>query len=98
MKKIDKELLKEVSHKLFFEMSEEQYDTLLREFDVVTKQMELISVIEGVDDAEPMIFPYPVSSTQLRKDVAEEPLSQEKALKNAHDVINGSIKLPKVVK
>lgn len=98
MKKVNKEILKEAANKMLFDMSEEQYATLLKEFDVILKQMDLISQIEGVDDVEPMTFPYPVYSTYLREDVVKETLTQEEALKNAKDVSHGMIKLPKVVK
>lgn len=98
MKKITKEVLKEAANKLLFEMSEEQYDTLLEEFEIITKQMELISNIKGVDEAEPMTFPFDVKTTFLREDVPSKPLDRKEALKNAKDVKDGQIKLPKVVR
>ena len=98
MKKVDKEVLKESAHKLLFDMSEEEYDTLLKEFDFIINQMEIISHIEGVDDVEPMSLPYPVTTTEMREDVVEEPLTQEQALRNAGDKKDGMIILPKVVR
>ena len=97
MKKIDKETLKEASQKLLFEMSEQEYDTLLIEFDVIISQMEIISQIEGIDDVEPMVFPYECFSTCLREDVVNETLSKEEVLKNAKEVKDGMITLPKVI-
>lgn len=97
MKKVNKSVLKEAANKLMFDMSEEQYDTLLEEFEIIIKQMELISDIPGVDDAEPMTFPFDVTSSFLREDVPEEPLNRDDALKNAKDVVDGQIRLPKVV-
>lgn len=97
MKKVDKNVLKEAANKLMFDMSEEQYDTLLEEFEIIIKQMELISDIPGVDDAEPMTFPFDVASSFLREDIPEEPLNREDTLKNAKDVVDGQIRLPKVV-
>ena len=44
-----------------------------------------------------MTFPFDVSTTYMREDVVEEPLSNEEALKNASDVKDGQIRLPKVV-
>lgn len=98
MKNIDKETLKTAANKLMFEMSEEQYNNLLNEFDVITTQMELIGKIEGVDNATPMTFPFDVTSTYLREDKATEPLDRDVALKNAKDVVDGQIRLPRVVK
>jgi len=57
----------------------------------------LISEIEGVDDVEPMTFPYEIKTAFLREDVASEPLNRDEALKNAGDVVEGQIRLPKVV-
>ena len=98
MKKVDINVLKESAHKLLFDMSEEEYETLLIEFDTITKQMELISEIEGVDEAEPMIFPYTIYGEEMREDVVKDVLTSKDALKNAGEVKNGMIKLPKVVK
>lgn len=98
MKKITKELLKESANKLMFEMSDEQYNHLLEEFDVIISQMNLIGEIEGVDNATPMIFPFDVTTTFLREDVASAPLTRGEALRNAKDVVDGQIRLPRVVK
>ena len=98
MKEINKETLKTAANKLMFEMSEEQYNNVLSEFGIIISQMELIGKIEGVDNATPMTFPFDVTSTYLREDVATEPLSRDEALKNAKDVVDGQIRLPRVVK
>ena len=97
MKTVDKTLLKEAANKLLFDMDDSQYETLLEEFSVVLKQMELISEIEGVDEAKPMVFPFEVSTDYLREDVASEPTNRDEILKNASDVVDGQIRLPKVV-
>lgn len=97
MKKVDKDVLKESAHKLLFDMNENEYDVLLHEFDIVLKQMEAISQIEGVDKVSPMTFPFDVTTDYLREDVPTTPLDREEALKNAHDVVDGQIRLPKVV-
>lgn len=98
MKNINKETLKTAANKLMFDMSEEQYNHLLNEFDVIVSQMDLIGKIEGVDNATPMTFPFDVTSTKLREDVATTPLERDVALKNAKDVVDGQIRLPRVVK
>ena len=97
MKKVTIDVLKESANKLLFDMSEEEYQTLLEEFSIITKQMEIISKIEGVDDVLPMTFPFDCYTSYLREDVPSECLSQEEALKNAKDVVDGQIRLPKVV-
>lgn len=97
MKKVSKELLKEYANKLMFDMSDEQYETLLHEFSDIQKEMEFIGEIPNIDEVEPMTFPFDVTNDYLREDVIEEPLERDVALKNASDVVDGQIRLPKVV-
>lgn len=97
MLKYDLGIIKTCANNLMFEMSDEQYQVLLKEFDVITKQMELLGKIEGLNDVEPMTFPYAVHTSYLREDKAEISLSKDEVLKNAKDVVDGQIKLPKVV-
>ncbi len=97
MKEINKTVLKDAANRLFFDMSEEEYDTLLKEFEIVIKQMELIGKIQGVDEVSPMTFPFDCETDYLREDISTRPLKCEDALKNAHSVKNDQIKLPKVV-
>ena len=97
MKKVNKSVLKEAANKLMFDMSEEQYAVLLSEFDVLTQQMQVLGEIEGLDEVAPMTFPYEIYTTFLREDIPDESISKEDALRNAKDVVEGQIKLPKVV-
>lgn len=97
MKEINKEILKKAANSLMFDMSEEQYDELLVEFNIVLEQMDAIGKVNGVDEAMPMTFPFDNSITYLRKDEAGTPLNQREALKNASDTLLGQIKLPKVI-
>lgn len=97
MKSLNKEILKDAANRLLFDMNEDEYGTLLNEFDAIQRQLNLIGNIEGVDEAVPMTFPFDVTINYLRDDVPETPLTQEEVLRNAHDVKEGQIKLPKVV-
>jgi len=97
MKPVTKEILKDAAQKLMFDMSEEEYDTLLKEFNIITEQMNLMSKIDNIDNVEPMVFPFDVTNDFLREDEPEKSLSNEEALKNASDVVEGQIRLPKVV-
>ena len=78
-------------------MTDDQYDTLLKEFDAIQKEFELMGEIKGVDEATPMTFPFEVTIDFLRDDIPETPLNKEDVLKNAGSVKDGQIKLPKVV-
>ena len=95
--KYDLEILKKCANNLMFDMSKEQYQLLLKEFEVITKQMELLGEIDGLSEVEPMTFPFDVFTSYLRDDIEGECLTKEEVLKNAKDVVDGQIKLPKVV-
>lgn len=97
MKEITKEVLVDAAHRLLFDMSEQEYDTLLEEFDILKKQMELIGKIEGLEDYPPMTFPFPCEVSYLREDVPVTPLDRDEALSNAGSTQDHQIKLPKVV-
>lgn len=97
MKEVNIETLKKAANSLMFDMSDEQYEQLLKEFQIVLKQMEVIGTLQGVDELEPMTFPFDNSITYLRKDEAGVPLNSREATKNAKEVLLGQIKLPKVI-
>lgn len=97
MKDYNIEVLKDAAKRLLFDMSESEYETLLKEFDIVTKQMDIIGSNKDIDKYEPMAFPFECTTSFMREDIPEEPLSREDALKNSKRKVGGQIKLPKVV-
>jgi len=97
MKEVNKEVLKDAANRLMFDMPDNEYDILLDEFLTITKQLELMGHIEGIDDVLPMTFPFNVEISFLREDEATTPLDRDEALKNAHNKKDGQVKLPKVI-
>lgn len=97
MKNYNIEVLKDAAKRLLFDMSEQEYETLLNEFDIVTKQMEMLGNNKSLDEFEPLEFPFECTTSFLREDIPGEPLPREEALKNSKRKIGGQIKLPKVV-
>ena len=97
MIKVDKDKLKELANDLLFDMADQEYETLLKEFDELVAQMALLEKIENVDEVEPLIYPFPVTNSTLREDEPTTPLTKEQVLANAPDSYAGQIKLPKVV-
>lgn len=97
MKQINEAVLKDASHRLLFDISDEEMKLLLSEFDILVKQFELLKDIENVNEVRPMTFPYEIFNDYLREDVPSDVLTKEEALKNAKNVKDGQIKLPKVV-
>lgn len=97
MKAVNKEVLKDAANRLLFDMSDEEYQTLLDEFDVIKAQLSKIGDIPGVDEVTPMTFPFDVSIDYLREDEPISPLEKSDVLKNAGSTLDGQIKLPKVL-
>lgn len=97
MKTITKEVLVDAANRLLFTMSDEQFNTLEEEFKVLTKLMGKIGEIEGLDGYEPMTFPFECETDFLREDEPAEVLDRDVALKNAGNVQDNQVKLPKVV-
>ena len=98
MKEVNKEVLKDAANRLLFEMSEEEYDTLLNEFDIVKAQLSMIGKIPGIDEVEPMTFPFECTTDYLREDVPSTTLSVEEVLQNSKINEDNQIRIPKVVK
>lgn len=88
--------LKDYAHKLMFDMDDLEYETLLKEFDVVLKQMDIISKFDNIDKIEPMVLPFPIE-VNLRSDNLVEVLAREDVFKNAKEIENDQVKVPKVV-
>lgn len=94
---VTKEKLKEYAGKLMFDMNDSEYETLMQEFEVILKQMDLIGQIEGIEKVDPMTFPFITYQGTLRKDEIKNNLTNEEALRNAKQVDREQVRVPKVV-
>ena len=94
---LTKEKLKNYANKLMFDMEDAEYETLLKEFEVIEKQMELIGEIENIGNVEPMTFPFSIEDVKFRKDEVSDIIDREDVIKNAKEKIGYEIKVPKVV-
>ena len=94
---ITKEKLKDYATKLMFDMDDEGYDRTLEEFETVEKHMALIGEIEGIENIEPMTFPYVIYHATLREDEAKDCLTNKEVLLNSKDTKADQVKVPKVV-
>ena len=97
MKTYNLDVLKDAANRLLFDMSDSEYKTLLKEFDIVTSQMKIIGENKELDSYEPMVFPFECTTSYLREDEPAEPLTREEALRNSSRKAGGQIKLPRVV-
>ena len=94
---MDKETLVMLANKLMFTMEDSEYDTLLEEFDIMIKQMDLIGKIDGIENVEPMCYPFPIDGVCLREDEVVDELNIDDILQNSGSTLYNQVKLPKVV-
>jgi len=94
---MDKKTLEELANKLMFTMDEDEYDTLVYEFDVILKQMDLVGKIKDIDKVEPLIYPFPLDNVKLCDDEVLEELDIDEILLNSGSNLYNQVKLPKVV-
>ena len=94
---MNKETLKMLANKLMFTMEESEYDTLLEEFDTILKQMDLIGKIDGIENIEPMVYPFELEDVSLREDKVVDELEIDDILVNSDSNLYNQVKLPKVV-
>lgn len=97
MQKITRENIQDYALKLMFKMKDDEFDAFEKEFETILKQMELIGQIEGINDVEPMVFPFKLKDVKLREDISNSTLTTDDAIKNAKEVIYDEVKVPKVV-
>ena len=94
---MDKEELKVLASKLMFTMDEAEYDTLSEEFETILKQMDLIGKIPGIDEVEPLIYPFELDNVKMREDREVDSLELDDILKNSGDTLYNQVRVPKVV-
>lgn len=90
------EMLKHLALKTMFEIKDEELSDLVAEYDIF---MNHVAVLQEIDttNVEPLAFPYIIETDFLREDNANDVISIEDVLKNAKDVQDNQIKVPKVV-
>ena len=96
---ISKSELESLAKKLMFEMNDDEYETLEKEFDVILKQMDLIGNIKDIDKLEPMTFPFDLelNDDYLREDVYNNEITFDDMKINVMDYEDNRVKVPKVV-
>lgn len=97
MSKFTKELVDSYADKLLIGLTEEENEMVLKEFDVIEANMEIIASIPGISDVEPMTHALDAFEYVLREDEAEESIEIEDLLKNCDRYEDREIEVPKVV-
>lgn len=91
-----KEYFKKLANQIMLDLNDEEAASLQNDFEVLLQQMNLLNKIDTTD-VEEMIYPFETPTAYLREDEVSNVLSQEDALKNAPEVKEGQIIVPKVV-
>lgn len=95
--KKDREYFKKLAHQLMFDLSDEEADKLVSEFDVLEGQISLLDAVD-TEDTEEMIYPFEEPTTFLREDEVTNVISQDDAMANVTKKLEGHFVLPKVVR
>ena len=96
MSKFNEELMHDYADKLLIGLTNEEAKTLVNEFDVIEKRMDLINDIDGISEIEPLHYPFLIEPNirggkEIKNDLTEE------LLKNCDKVSDTEIEVPKVV-
>ena len=96
---IDRNKLDDLAKKLMFEMKEEEYRTLEKEFDITLKQMDFISNIKNIEMIDPMFYPFDLelNDSFLREDNCCNEINFNDMLVNVKEYEGSKVKVPKVV-
>jgi len=94
--KITTKMLHEFAADLMFNLSEEQCENLLLEFEAIAKQMEIVTKI-NTSDIQPLNYPLPIIKTLLRTDNIGAPLMSKSILNMAPQIENDYISINQVI-
>lgn len=97
MGKFTKEMVQDYADKLLIGLTDEENELVLKEFDIIEANMEIIANIDGILNVSPMVHTLDDFTYELREDVIEESVPIEELLSNC-DLYDGrEIEVPKVV-
>lgn len=95
---MDKKIVKKLASELYISLSPEEEVEFLEQFADFKSQAQFLNDVPGIDQAEPMVFPFNSEKTYLREDEVEETLPVSEILSNAKGAKDGFVIVPKVVK
>lgn len=96
MTKFSKEMIISYAGKLLIGLTDEETETLLNEFDVIEKNMDLINKIDNISEVDVMNYPFIMDmSPRDGKEIVND--NVDDLLKNCDKVSDTEIEVPKVV-
>jgi len=97
MTKFTKEMVDNYADKLLIGLSEEENEMVLKEFETIDANLDLVNQIEGISEVEPMTHCLDDFEYVLRDDVIEESVPIADLLKNSDETDGDEIEVPKIV-
>lgn len=97
MGKFTKEMVDSYAAKLLIGLTEEENALVLKEFDIIDANMQIIANIPNIGEVEPMTHALDDFVYTLREDEAEESVAIEDLLRNCDKYDDREVEVPKVV-
>ena len=97
MSKFTKDMVDSYADKLLIGLTEEENAMVLKEFDIIDANMQIIANIPNISEVEPMTHALDNFEFMLRSDEAEESVPIEDLLRNCDKYDGREIEVPKVV-
>ena len=97
MGKFTSEMVDNYADKLLIGLTKEENEMVLKEFDIIDKDMEIIANMEGISNVEPMTHALDNFDYTLASDEAESSPSINELLQNCDKREGMEVEVPKVV-
>ena len=97
MSKFTKEMVDSYADKLLIGLTEEENELVLKEFDIIDANMQIIADMPNISEVMPMTHALDDFEFVLRSDEIEESIPIEDLLRNCDDYEDREIEVPKVV-
>lgn len=97
MSKFTKEMVDSYADKLLIGLTPEENELVLKEFDIIDANMQIIADMPNISEVTPMTHALDDFEFVLRSDEAEESVPIEDLLRNCDSYEDREIEVPKVV-
>lgn len=97
MSKFTSEMVDDYADKLLIGLTPEENKLVLDEFDIIDRNLDLVTQIDGISNVTPMTQCLDDFTYELREDIPEESIPISDLLANCDDTDGDEVVVPKVV-
>ena len=97
MSKFTKEMVDSYADKLLIGLTEEENELVLKEFDIIDANMQIIADMPNISEVMPMTHALDDLEIELREDTEEDSVPIEDLFRNCDNYEDREIVVPKVV-